>query len=231
MGKGTKVNFWTDHWCGNATLSQSFPQLYALAVQRNATVNEVWDSNFGQGGWNLRFFRGFNDWELDLIGDLLTMLRFRISFEEESVFWKGGENGKFGVKEAYNLLIAPNEFAFPKKCIWVDKVPTKVAFFAWEATWGKILTLDRLQKRGWQLPNCCFLCGCEEETVNHIFLHCIVVRVLWEIIFALFGIQWVFSETVKDVLFSLRVLLWGKKGKRFGIPFRCVSLDGLEGNE
>ncbi|RVX04898.1 hypothetical protein CK203_019317 [Vitis vinifera] len=31
----------------------------------NATVEEVWDQNFGQGGWNLRFFRAFNDWELD----------------------------------------------------------------------------------------------------------------------------------------------------------------------
>ena len=28
--------------------------------------------------------------------------------------------------------------------IWVDKLPTKIAFFAWEATWGKVLTLDRL---------------------------------------------------------------------------------------
>ena len=54
----------------------------------------------------------------------------------------------------------------------------KAAFFTWEATWGKILTLDRLKKRGWQLPNCCFLCGCEGENVNHILLHCIVVRVL-----------------------------------------------------
>ena len=25
VGKGTKVNFWTDHWCGNAALSQNFP--------------------------------------------------------------------------------------------------------------------------------------------------------------------------------------------------------------
>ncbi|RVW63657.1 putative mitochondrial protein [Vitis vinifera] len=72
-------------------------------------------------------------------------------FKEDSVIWKGGGNGKFGVKEVYNLLIAPIEISFPKKCIWVDKVPTKVAFFAWEATWGKILTLDRLKKRGWQL--------------------------------------------------------------------------------
>ena len=68
VSKGTKIKFWTDHWCGNATLSQIFPQLFTLAVHRNAAVNEVWDSSFGQEGWNLRFSRDFNDWELDLIG-------------------------------------------------------------------------------------------------------------------------------------------------------------------
>ena len=78
-------------------------------------------------------------------GELLTILRdYRLTLEEDSVSWKGGENGKFGVKEACNLLIAPNDIAFPKNCIWVDKVSTKVAFFAWEATWGKVFTLDRL---------------------------------------------------------------------------------------
>ena len=60
----------------------------------------------------------------------------------------------------------------------MDRVPTKVAFFTWKATWGKVLTLDRFQIRGVQLPNCCFLCGCEEENVNHILLHCIVTRAL-----------------------------------------------------
>ena len=84
---------------------------------------------------------------------------------------------------------------------------------AWEATWGKILTLDRLQKRGWQLPNCCFLCGCEEETVNHILLHYTVVRVLWEIILALFGVPWVFPKIVKEVLFSWKDPFVGKKRK------------------
>ena len=105
-------------------------------------------------------------------------------------------------RDAYNLLVAPNALAFLNKCIWVDKVPTKTAFFAWEATWGKILTLDRLKKRGWQLSNRCFLCDCEEENVNHTLVHCIVVRVLWEIVLALFGVHWVFLETVKEVLFS-----------------------------
>ena len=94
-------------------------------------VNEMWDPSLGQGGWNLRFYRDFNDWELDLIRGLLNMLRdFRISSEEDSVLWKGGGHGIFGVKDAYNVLVIPNACAFPIKCIWVNKVPTKAVFFA-----------------------------------------------------------------------------------------------------
>ena len=170
-------------------------------VHRNATVNEVWDLSLGQGGWNIRFSRDSNDWEPDAIGELFHLLRdLRISLEEDLVIWKGGGHDSFLIRDAYKLLAAPSAITFPKKSIWVDKVPTKVAFFAWEATWEKILTLDMLQRRGWHLPNRCFLCGCEEENVNHIFLHCIVVRVLWEIVLPLFGAHWVFPETVKGVL-------------------------------
>ena len=149
-----------------------------------------------------------------MVGDLLHVLRgHRPSLEEDSVFWKGGRNGQFRVKEVYSLLANPNDTAFPTSCIWVDRVLTKVAFFAWEATWGKVLTLDKLQKRGWQLPNCCFLCRCEEETVNHILIQCIVVRVLWDIVFGLLGVQWVFPETVKEILTYWRGPFVGKKRK------------------
>ncbi|RVW70045.1 hypothetical protein CK203_059033 [Vitis vinifera] len=215
VGKGTKIKFWIDHWCGNAALSQIFPLLFALAVHRNATVNEVWDSSFGQGGWNLRFCRDFNDWELDLIGELLILLRdCRISSEEDSVFWKGGGSGIFGVKDTYILMVAPMTSLSRRRTFGWIRLQPKLLFFAWEATWRKIFTLDSLKKRGWQLPNRCFLCGCEEETVNHILLHCTVVRVLWEIILALFGVPWVFPKTVDPFV--------GKKRKRFGIPSRCV---------
>ena len=114
-----------------------------------------------------------------MVGDFLYILRgHRPYLEEDSVLWRRGRNGQFRVKEAYSVLANPNDIIFPSRCIWVDRVPTKVAFFACEATWGKMLTLDRLQIRGVQLPNCCFLCGCEEENVNHILIHCIVVRAL-----------------------------------------------------
>ncbi|RVW57146.1 putative ribonuclease H protein [Vitis vinifera] len=75
VGRGTKIMFWTDHWCGNVALSQAFPQIFALVVCSNELVNDVWDPRLGQGGWNLRLARDSNDWELVLIEDLLFLLR------------------------------------------------------------------------------------------------------------------------------------------------------------
>ncbi|RVW35575.1 Transposon TX1 uncharacterized 149 kDa protein [Vitis vinifera] len=89
VGKGNRVLFWTDKWCGNEALSQTFPQLFTLAGHKNAKVCEVWDSSLGQGGWNLSLARDFNDWEMDQMGDMLNLLKdFRISPEEDSVRWK-----------------------------------------------------------------------------------------------------------------------------------------------
>ncbi|RVW23310.1 putative ribonuclease H protein [Vitis vinifera] len=42
VGKGTRIKFWSDQWCGNERLSHAFPQLYEMAVNKNATVNEMW---------------------------------------------------------------------------------------------------------------------------------------------------------------------------------------------
>ena len=65
-----------------------------------------------------------------MVGELLHTLRgHRPSLEENSVMWRRGRNGLFRVKEAYRLLDNLNATAFPSRSIWVDRVPTKVAFF------------------------------------------------------------------------------------------------------
>ena len=58
-----------------------------------------------------------------MVGDLLQALRGqRVTLEVDSVFWKGGKNVQFGVKNAYSLLISPIVSVFPKNGIWVDRV-------------------------------------------------------------------------------------------------------------
>ena len=37
VGNGTKIIFWLDNWCGSSALSLSFPELYAIAVNKGET--------------------------------------------------------------------------------------------------------------------------------------------------------------------------------------------------
>ncbi|RVW82268.1 LINE-1 reverse transcriptase-like [Vitis vinifera] len=118
VGKGNTIRFWTDVWCSESTLSHCFPHLFGMAVQRNSTVEEMWDQNSGQGNWNLNFLRDFNDWELELVGDFLHILRgLKPSWEEDSVLWRKGRSGQFKVKEAYNLLARSDDTGFPSRSI------------------------------------------------------------------------------------------------------------------
>ena len=68
--------------------------------------------------------------------------------------------------------------------------------------WNKILTCDNLSKRGYTLTSWCCMSRCSGETVDHLLLHCPVARVLWSWIFHTFGVLWVLSGKVADLLFS-----------------------------
>lgn len=57
---------------------------------------------------------------------------------------------------------------------------------------GKILTQDNLKRRGFQLPNRCILCKVEEESIDHLFIHCPFARHLWTITLEKCGMQLVF---------------------------------------
>ena len=119
---------------------------------------------------------------------------------------------------------------FPIKGIWVHCVPTKATFFAWEAAWGKVLTLDKLQRRGWHLPNRCYLCVRDEESAHHILLQCPVISHFWDLFFSSVGFSWVFPKTVKDALLNWKGSFVGKKKKKHvEICSPLHLLDNMEG--
>ena len=84
-------------WCGDSALSQRFPHLYILAANRNAKIEELWDQNVGEGGWNLRFIRDFNDSEVVLVGELLQALRVLGFLGRMTLFF--GKEGEVGSLE------------------------------------------------------------------------------------------------------------------------------------
>ncbi|KAL6342305.1 hypothetical protein AAG906_007519 [Vitis piasezkii] len=144
VGNGQRVRFWKDKWCGDGPLCESFSSLFSISMSKIAWVSEVWNPVGDGDGWTTFFARAFNDWEIDLVERLLQKIHaFRVQREEEDrVIWSASNDGAFSVKSLYSI-----------ERIWRVRVPPKVAFFAWEASWGKVLTLENLQRRGFSLAN------------------------------------------------------------------------------
>lgn len=105
--------------------------------------------------------------------NVLAQLRGIVAAEDNMV-WKGDSKGIFSVKSAYKEYnISNNQVGCcPWKMIWKAKIPHKVACFTWLLAQEVVLTHDNLVKRGYQLTSRRYLCGEEEETINHLFLHC-----------------------------------------------------------
>jgi zinc-binding in reverse transcriptase len=56
--------------------------------------------------------------------------------------------------------------------IWQINLPLRVAIFAWLLLQNRLLTIDNFIKKGWMIPNMCYMCRKEVETATHLFSEC-----------------------------------------------------------
>ena len=64
--------------------------------------------------------------------------------EEDRVIWIESKSGKLSIKALYIVLESGSSVSFSVGVIWNSWVLPNVGFFAWEATQGKVVTLDQL---------------------------------------------------------------------------------------
>ena len=138
---------------------------------------------------------------------LLPFKQTRVLYHSLDIF----HEGTFKVNSYYRSLKEDNNPLFPEKEVWGSYAPLRNRFFAWEAVWGKISTIDMLMRRGWSMANRCNLCKENEETANHILIHCGKTRDLWNLLFSSFGVVWVLSESVRNLLLEWKMKGLGKK--------------------
>ena len=132
---------------------------------------------------------------------------------EDFLVWKIERRGKFSVKSYYRSLKGENSPFFPAKEVWGSHAPLRTRFFTWEAVWGKISTIDMLMRRGWSMVNRCNLCKENEESADHILIHCDKTRKLWNSLLSFFGVIWVFPNLMRNLLGEWKIKGLGKKRK------------------
>jgi hypothetical protein len=176
IGNGSKVLFWHDVWCGEIPLKNLFPELFLIARRKDAWVEEIMQRQNGTILWNIMFSRSVHDWEVEAVSRFFGMLyTLKVSSEgEDKLCWVPARKKSFEVKSYYKILSSPIQSSFPWKSIWKVNVPPRVAFFVWTATLGKTLTLDNLRKRNIIVMDWCSMCKTAGESIDHLFLHCMV---------------------------------------------------------
>ena len=187
-----------------------------MAVHKEAMVVDVWDFSRVGGGWSLVFVRDFNDWEMEVVERLLQLLHKRkiMSYQEDQLLLKGAKVVVFSTRLMYRKLVHSPPIAFPSLSIWNPIVPPKIGFCACEASWGKVLTLDQLKRRGVTLANRCFLYEEGEESIDHLLIHCPRAKMPWELFLVIVGSSWVFPQMVRQTLLVWQSANVGKKRKR-----------------
>lgn len=145
---------------------------------------------------NLNFQRGFHDWEVTEVNNLSQLLQIWCLnvHNEDQMMWALENKGRFMVKSFYKK----EDWNWDNKVyLLLNTTLPIVNFCVWEAWNEKMLTLVIFKGDIW-VANRCYLCKKEEETVNHLFLHCEKTKYLWELMFNHFGIKWVMADTVQS---------------------------------
>ena len=199
-----RIRFWEDTWCGELPLCVTFPTLYNIAGTRKATIEEVWDLSNFSSAWNQRFLRPFNDWEVEQVQNFVGLLNNKHIFprKKDKSVWKGNKNGQFSMRGYYNSFEEGALLKAPVKTLRNPYVPSKVSFFAWEAWWGEVLTMNQLKNRGYQLASICPFCRKNDDSLDHILIHCLAICELWTTILSVTRISWACPYMVKDLFYA-----------------------------
>jgi len=94
VGDGSHISFWHDVWCEIEPLKHSFPDLYAIARNKEAYVADYLDLSSSFILWNPSFIRAAHDWELESFDSFFSLLYSSKTYpgEVDNLLWTPSSN-------------------------------------------------------------------------------------------------------------------------------------------
>ncbi|RHN40206.1 putative reverse transcriptase zinc-binding domain-containing protein [Medicago truncatula] len=188
VGDGRSSFFWKDAWDSSVPLRESFPRAFFPYRLLKMGCGDLWDMNAEGVRWRLYWRRlELFEWEKERLLELLGRLEgVVLRYWADIWVWKPDKEGVFSVNSCYfllqNLRLLEDRLSYEEEVIfrelWKSKAPAKVLAFSWTLFLDRIPTMVNLGKRRLlrvEDSKRCVFCGCQDETVVHLFLHCDVI--------------------------------------------------------
>ncbi|CAN1307868.1 Putative ribonuclease H protein At1g65750 [Linum perenne] len=219
---GGWVSFWDDTWVSGVSLRVSFPRVFAAADPSSFWLFQFAPSDF-RLLWDIPLRFQLRRGALTEFGQLMELLdrgvANRISAGPPTLVWPLSTSSTFTVKSFNSKLRLqhfPGSLTVPISTIWSRCVPTKIQGFVWLCFLNRIMTIDNLKGRGFQMPNRCSLCFGQEESVSHIFRLCPFSSRVWRKLSSKLSCSGPFAAEVQDFISS-----W--KGMNCVAPFELAK--------
>lgn len=130
-------------------------------------------------------------------------------------------NGEYLVSKMRQLIDSKIILYNGPKIVWTNLTPLKVRCFAWRVMLGRIPVQTLLHDRGLSTSSqICVLCHKENESVNHLFLHCSFAREVQSWLFNWCGFGAHTFDTVLDFIDFARS--WGKDKRHESVGITII---------
>jgi ribonuclease HI len=151
------------------------------------------------GRWDLPdiFLQAFPDVAAALTSHTLPFEPMR-----DQVVWSDTSSGVPTAKDAYGTLSQSLPKLHWGSLIWHKAIQPRKSICTWKILHGKILTDERLQRRGVALPSKCSFCGSAGESWKHLFWSCMVSRMIWRWCFSMFKFPSMQRHSIHHLLSS-----------------------------
>lgn len=211
---GGETFFWFDPWTPFGILIDylglSGPS--DLGIPLDALVSTITSGS----SWILRPAR--SDTQVNLQAYLTT---FSPSPGSDYAIWKVGDHicAKFSSKAIWKATRMPKPLVSWWKIVWSKAVIPKHQITSWLFILNRNPTMDRLLSWGYELVNCCLLCGRSPESRDHLFFLCSYSSMVWKDAIRVLGftnppiqwdvlLLWLSTTTLNHVQLAAVLQIW-----------------------
>ena len=207
VGDGARICCWVNLWWGSTfVITIQFLRLFRIVIVKNLHISSILSLTY-PFSWSFNFCCNLFDLEMEDLERLmssLTCLYLSPSILDARV-QSLSSSELFTIRLFF--LVLSNQFDPISLCltkfVWKSKVPSKAKTFAWLVTHKKVNTNNMLQlKKSYKVfsLDVCLLRMESGETMNHFFLHCLLMLGLWHKLFRLANLDQLHSQSVCDMM-------------------------------